>query len=113
MLTIYVDPSTENQVMAIYDGCKPGNPQVWLDQGFVEASIENDSPLYSQVKKLARDCCIDFNAETVTQRKNSVQPIPSTLSPEAIRLKELIVKLAEDTITDIEIREMLRLERGL
>ena len=39
-------------------------------------------------------------------------PIPPP-NPTEVRLAELNAKLADDTITDSELKEMLRLERGL
>ena len=113
MTTVYIDPQNDNQVMAIYDGCKPGNPQVWIDQGFVEVTIEDTSPLHSDVRRYKRDCCVDVDNEVITSRVNPVQPDQDSVSPRAARLNALDVRLVDDTITDAEVRELLRLSRGL
>ena len=75
MITIYVDPSDANQVMAYYNGCQPGDPAVWTDQGFIEKTVSEENPLYREIRRNKRDC--RFNDDVVTPRVNPVQPIPN------------------------------------
>jgi len=107
MITIYVDPNDGDQVMAYYRDCKPGNPALWTDQGFTEVTVVDEHPLYRDLVRNQRDC--QFDGVICTPRVNPVQPpaIPRN------RLDDLRDRLANDSISDVEIREMLRLERGL
>jgi len=75
MITIYVDPSDANQVMAYYRGCGPGDPSVWTDQGFVEVKVDEEHPQYRNLVRDQREC--RFNDDVVTPRINSVQSVPS------------------------------------
>lgn len=107
MITLYLDSTDANQVMAYYKGCRPGDPTVWTDQGFVEVQVADEHPSYNELGQLQRDC--RFNDDVITHRVNPIQPIPRPRT----RLDDLRDKLADDTINPAEIREMLRLERGL
>ena len=107
MITIYVNPNDGDQVMAYYRDCKPEDSTLWTNQGFVEVSVAGEHSLYRDLIQYQRDC--QFNGDTCTPRINLVQPLPTPRT----RLDDLLDKLADDSITPAEIREMLRLERGL
>ena len=107
MITIYVDPSDGNQVMAFFDNCKPGDPSTLTDQGFVGIEVNDDHSQHAELRRLQRDC--QFNGTTATERTNPAQPAPAPRT----RLDDLYDKLKADTITPAEEHEMLRRERGL
>ena len=107
MLTVYVDPSDANQVMAYYKGCKPGNPANWTDQGFIEVTISDEDLRHADVMFHKRNCRLQD--DVVTPRVNPTQPIPAPRT----QLDDLRDKLADDSINPAEMRQMMRLERGL
>lgn len=108
MITIYVDPNDENQVMAYYRSTNPPATHLGLiAQGFVRVDVLEEHPLYKDLARYQRNC--RWNNGACIERINPVQRAPRPRT----RLDDLRDKLADDTINPAEIREMLRLERKL
>ena len=104
MKYVYYDPTTM-QVMAQFDTPNLSDQQSWVAQGLSRALVPPGM-------RVGRDHKIDsVDGEdfiiTVTPSVNPIQPTPRIPT----RLNGLHDKLADDSITDGEIREMLRLER--
>ena len=79
----------------------------WENQGYIRAIIPDGM-------RVDRDCVIEVDSSgeiiNCVESMHPIQPVPD---PSDVRLGELRARLSEDTISDVEIREMLRLERGL
>lgn len=111
-MVVFINPTTQ-QVMALYS--HDTTSTVWTAQGFSRVVLD-DPEIIAEVSRHGRDCALQFSGSTVTgviARPNPVQPQPKPDTPEQARLKALNAKLQADTITDAEVRELLRLERGL
>lgn len=82
----------------------------------LEILLAEELVLAESISAQTRDCKLRLVSGVcveVIPSLNSVQPQPKQPSPQKIRLQELLLKLKDDTITDIEIRELLRLERNV
>jgi len=109
-MIVFYDPHSGNQVMAIYSH-DTSSSAVWTDRGYVRAEV--DSAVVEKASRLGRDAKATVSKGRVTNvvaATNAVQPTPS---PKNKRLEELRAKLKDDTATLVDMREMLRLERGL
>jgi ribosomal protein S21 len=107
MITIYVAPNDGNQVMAYYDNCRPEDSSPYTSQGFVEIEVSDDHPQHAELKRLKRNC--QFNGITATERINPIQPTPSVVDA---RITELASKLADDSITFNQLKELMRLREN-
>jgi hypothetical protein len=115
-MIIFTDPTNGDQVMAVYDGCETTST-VWADQGFVRHEIADDASVCKEVRSMQRECCVEIRGGQIASAVAAINPIQleppvrsPSISPELAALRE---KLQADTITDAELRAMLRLERGL
>jgi len=108
----FINPG-DGQVMAIYSGDTTSTK--WEQEGYVRKTVP--STLEGELLNLARDCKVVLGAsgEIVgcVANVNPIQAEESPLSESHKKLRALHDKLKADTITDAEIRGMLRLERGL
>ena len=106
MKYVYYEPATM-QVMALFDTPHLGVQQNWVDKEYVRAPIADDVT-FNRDRKITR---LDAQGVVVSTEAsmNPEQPLPRVRT----RLDDLRDKLADDSITDVEIREMLKLERGL
>jgi len=101
-MEIWYDPSNM-EAKAFYTHRYTGN--VWQMRGC--QSIESNLPIAAGALPGA---IITLNRDVLT----AVQlPPPAPTDPKIALLAELRGKLADDSITDVELREMFRLERGL
>jgi len=107
-MIVFYDPA-DGQVMALYTG--DTRSREWKRRGFERASVPE--ALEAEALRMGRDAQAtvhDGEVTALTAVEHPEQPQPSV---NETRLGELRTKLGADTITDPEIREMLRLERGL
>lgn len=107
MRYVYYNPETM-QVEAHFDTPNLSVQANWYDKGLFRATIPGGL-------EVTRDCVITevtVKGEIVSYKDslNPIQPLPDSSDA---RLGELTARLAEDSITDAEVREMLRLERGI
>lgn len=109
-MIVFYDPSNGNQVMAVYS--HDTTSKAWTDAGYVRAEV--DEAIRGEAMRAGRDAKVVLDGQgrvrQVVPSPNPVQPAPN---PKNLRLKELQDKLKADTATLSEMREMLRLERGL
>jgi hypothetical protein len=101
-MEIWFDPVTK-ELKAVYS--TPYTGTVWQAQGYVSMTL----PGRQVPSAFQPGAILDI---TGTPRVITPAPLP-TPSMSQIRVGELQQKLSDDTITDAEIRELLRLERGL
>ena len=88
-----------------------GYPQKWIEEVIVDGEVVTAG--YWQA---AYQEDVDYTPEEESERDaEEVRNEAETAERRAaqVRLTELHDKLAADTITDVEIREMLRMERGI
>ena len=102
-MEIWHDPVTK-EVKAVYSDRYTG--RVWSDAGWV--AFQNDT------RRVPRDlkpgAIADFTGAEPVVVTPAPPPVPTA---DELRIAELKVKLADDTITERELIELLRLERGL
>lgn len=72
MITIFVDSTDGNQVMAYYRGCRV-DPKPWTDQGYTELFVPEEHPLYQTLTLQKRNC--RFNGDTISVRANPINEI--------------------------------------
>ena len=92
------------EVKAVYSDRYTGS--VWQDAGWV--NFENDTVLVP--RDLMPGAIANFDGSEPIVTTPAPVPIPD---PREVRIKGLIAKLKVDTITDVELRELWRLERRL
>ena len=106
MTTVFYDPATM-QVMAVYKGCDTAS-LVWASRGYSRAVLS--APVVEA--SASRDATVILTGEGMVvgflRSPNPEQPA----KPAKTRLDILHGALVNDTITNAELREMLRLERG-
>jgi hypothetical protein len=102
MAEIWYDSDTM-EVEAVYSGRYTGT--AWADRGYTVYADDQRLP-----RGITPGAVIDFDRDG---KPVVVTPAPEPEPPPRTRLDDLHDKLAADTITDAELREMLRLERGL
>ncbi len=106
MKYVYYDPASM-QVMAEFNTPYLSEQANWAAKGYLRAIV----PEGLTVTRDHRIQELDLEDETIARVLPSVnpeQPKPRERTP----LDDLHDKLGDDTISDVEIREMLRLERG-
>ena len=102
-MELWYDPGTM-ELKAVYSTTYSGT--VWQDAG------------YARLETAGRRVPRDFNPGAIVDVSGPspviITPAPlAPPDPRQVRIGELTAKLADDTITDAELKEMLRLERGL
>ena len=104
---VYYNPGTM-QVEAEFNTPNLAVQTSWADKGLSRAVVPAGMTV-------TRDCVISgINADGVISGcADSPNPVQPAANPSKVRLEELTTKLANDSISDAEIREMMRLERGL
>lgn len=105
----YYDPGTK-QVMSVYE--TPELSDQMGEEGRQLAIILDGMEVGRNHKIDSVDTLIVAGLEVVDEFSVSINPKQPTPDPRK-PVDDLHDKLANDTITDVEIREMLRLERGL
>jgi len=109
-MIIFYNP-IDNQVMYLYPG-NAARPDL-TDKGLISIVIPGE--LERLGNRLARESRVvldeDGNVTNLVPFPNPVQPLPRNLP--RTRLDDLRDVLANDTITLPQIREMMRIERGL
>ena len=109
MKYVYYQPTTK-QVMAVFDTNVLSRQANWEAQGYTRAIV--DKGLVVDRDSKIRDTVTGPDGEIVTTVDRSINPLqPAKHS--RVRRTELLERLKADTITATEIREMLRLERGI
>jgi len=109
MKYVYYEPSTK-QVMAVFDTPILSRQDNWEARGYTRAIV--DKGLIVDRDSKIRDTLVGPDGEMVTTVDRSINPLQPA-KPSHARHTELEDRLSSDTITADEIREMLRLERGL
>lgn len=102
-MIIFTD--TSGQIMAVYE--HDTTSTVWTAAGYTRQEV-TDLTAIAEIRKQGRDAV--FNGGKVTGKANSVQPRPTPDTPSQARFKELKAKLLSDTITDTEVKELLKLQ---
>tara|TARA_Y100000296_G_scaffold75784_1_gene95801 strand:- start:566 stop:907 length:342 start_codon:yes stop_codon:yes gene_type:complete len=110
MKYVYYDPDSR-QVMAIFDTPNVSSQKNWENKGFLRALVDNglDVDRDCKIKDLRIVSGDDDVITSVDYSKNPQQAV----KPSRARFQELEKKLESDTISEQEIRELLRIERGL
>ncbi len=105
MKYVYYDPA-DMQVMAEFNTPYLSVQANWDAKGFLRATVPEGMVVTrdSRITSVDRDQIVSVEASV-----NPEQPKPRERTP----LDDLHDKLGDDTITDAEVKEMLRLERGL
>mgnify|MGYP005819558321 CR=1 FL=1 len=107
-MIVFIDPQSM-QVMAVYSGDTTSTG--WQDQGYVRKAVPEECQ--ADVQRHARDSKVTLGRDgDIVGCVANVNPVQPTRLPPT-RLDDLRAKLRADTIDDAEVREMLRLERGL
>ena len=102
---VYYDPIT-SQIDGIFDTPNLSDQESWVATGRLRALV----PEGMEVTRNHRIMSLNGDViETMSPQQNPAQPGPPV--PTALSL--LLNKLAADTITPDELRELMRLERGL
>lgn len=101
----YSEPN--KQIQAVFDTPNLSDQENWVAKGYLQALV----PEGLEVTRDHRILTLD-DAGFITFAVRSVNPVQRAERPRN-RLKELTERLADDTITPSEVRELMRLERGL
>ena len=102
-MEIWHDPVTK-EVKAVYSDRYSG--RAWVDAGWV--TFRNDTTRVP--RDLNPGAIADFTGPEPVVTTPAPPRVPTS---DELRIAELQVKLADDTITERELIELLRLERGL
>ena len=109
MRYVYYEPTTK-QIMAVFDMPILSSQANWEAKGYTRAIVD-EGVIVNRDSKI-RDTATGPDGEIVTSVDRSINPLQPAKQSRA-RRAELQERLRADTITATEIREMLRLERGL
>tara|TARA_Y100000310_G_scaffold108059_1_gene106537 strand:+ start:694 stop:1011 length:318 start_codon:yes stop_codon:yes gene_type:complete len=104
-MELWYDPANGNQVMAVCSGGTTS--KVWESRGFNKLLVDDSSPACPVVIRLGRDCRLDFQEDRIDvyESPNSVVPAPN---PRDVRIALLRAKLANDSISYDELKDLLR-----
>jgi hypothetical protein len=104
---VYYNPETM-QIEAEFNTPNLAVQTNWADKGLLRAIVPDGMTA-------TRDCVITGLTDdgVISGCADSPNPVQPAASPSEVRLEELTSKLTNDSITDAEMREMMRLERGL
>ena len=109
MKYVYYDSSTD-QVMAVFDTPNIADQTGWSSKGYLRAAVADGLDVDRDCKIVTVTSGVDGETITSVERSmNALQPY----KPGRARKHQLQAKLSDDTITDGELRELLKLERGL
>lgn len=100
-MVVFTD--ADGQVVAVYTHDTASH--AW--DAFTRRELTDQAEI-AAVKRLGRDA--QFTARGVVERPNPVQPAQKPDTPSQARFKELRGKLLADTISDAEMRELLKLQ---
>jgi hypothetical protein len=106
-MKIWINPA-DDQVMATYSGDTTST--VWRDKGYIEKIVPPE--MEREFRRYGRDCKIIATGDVIT----GVMPAPNVVQrepPARTQLDDLNDKLADDTITTSEMRQLMRMERGM
>ncbi len=106
-MIIFYDPNSNNQVHAVYS--HDTDSKVWEQRGYLRAAV-NIPHLQVAVNRNTFVTIDGGEVIGIAPRTNPVQPTPD---PKAVRVGELEAKLATGELTNSELNELARLERGL
>ena len=104
-MIVFYDPNNQNQVMALYSG--DTTSRVWADRGYLKAEVALN--LEATISRNHRCTVRDGTVTAISGHTNSSQP---TIDARTLQIRALNAKLQADTITDAEVRELLKLERS-
>ena len=102
-MIIFTDAS--GQIMAMYT--HDTTSTVWTDAGYTRVEVTDEVEV-ADIKRHGRDAI--YAPGKVTHNPNPIQPQPKPDTPDQARFKELKGKLLNDTATDTEVRELLKLQ---